>query len=315
VLFAAAGLAVLGVVWASTAVRTLRARHRELWHALHLLGYPAVALVVPHQVLTGSDFLVHPLLTPVWLATWCAVVVLAAWERVVRPARLARRHPLIVITVTREGPETVSLVLRSPTPLPEVEPGGFVLLGPDLWRRHPFSVVQRLDERTLRCTVEAVGDFTRRLVSLQPGDRLVLTGVHGRFTARNATTDGPYLLIGAGLGMTAVRGLLDGLLEQRPAADIAVVYRVRDNEQVLYADELAAARRRGVDLRVLAGSRDAPGVRACTAQEFTALVPDAAWREWFVCGPEGYMSVVRRAARRLGVPRARLHAERFTLGR
>ena len=101
---------------------------------------------------------------------------------------LARRHPLTVLAVEPEGPGTVSLVLRSPAPLPGVEPGGFVLLGPDRWQRHPFSVVQRLDDRTLRCTVRAVGDFTARLVALRPGDRLTLTGVHGRFTAADAAT-------------------------------------------------------------------------------------------------------------------------------
>src|SRR3954470_5590637 len=182
IVLAAAGLAGLCIVLTTTAVRALRPRRRELWHALHLLGYPAAVLVVPHQVLTGSQFLAHPALTAVWLGTWAAALLVAAHERVIRVALLARRHPLTVTAVEPEGPGTVSLVLGSPAPLPDVEPGGFVLLGPDRWRRHPFSVVQRPDERSVRVTVRALGDFTSRLVSLRPGDRLTLTGVHGRFT-------------------------------------------------------------------------------------------------------------------------------------
>ena len=70
VLLAVAGLAGLVVLLISTAWRALRERHRELWHAVHLLGYPAAVLVVPHQVLTGSQFLAHPALSAVWLGSW-----------------------------------------------------------------------------------------------------------------------------------------------------------------------------------------------------------------------------------------------------
>lgn len=312
VLLAAVGLAAICVLVISSAVRALRVRHHELWHAVHLLGYPAAALVVPHQVLTGSQFLAHPALAAVWLGTWAAALVLAGYERVVRAGLLARRHPLTVVAVEPEGPGTASLVLRSPAPLPGVEPGGFVLLGPNRWQRHPFSVVQRLDDRTLRCTVRALGDFSTRLVALRPGDRLTLTGVHGRFTAAKAVTRGPYLLIAGGLGITAVRGLLDGLLARRCPADVVVLYRAHAAGDVLFAGELEAAGRRGVDVRVLVGSRED---RPAVPEDLAALVPDAARREWFVCGPEGYMAAVRAAARRLGVPPDRFHAEQFTLGR
>src|SRR5918911_1709858 len=55
------------VLRAHGAVGMLRPRHHELWHAVHLLGYLAVALIVPHQVLTGADVLAHPALTAAWL--------------------------------------------------------------------------------------------------------------------------------------------------------------------------------------------------------------------------------------------------------
>ena len=76
-----------------------------------------------------------------------------------------------------------------------------------------------------------------------------------------------------------------------------------------------AARGRGVAVRLLVGSRTDDGVRAASGPDLLALVPDAGRREWFVCGPEGYMADVRRAARQVGVPRSRFHAERFALGR
>jgi ferredoxin-NADP reductase len=313
-LSASAGLAALGVLWLSTAWRGLRRRRRDLWHALHLLGYAAIALIVPHQVLTGAEFAGRPPLAAAWLASWACVLGLAAVERVIRPVALARTHPLTVTQLRPEAPGIASIVLSAPAALP-LEPGGFVLLGTSWWRRRPFSVVEVVDERTFRCTVEAVGPFTRRLVRACPGDRLVLTGVHGRFTAGNAVTDGPYLLVAAGLGVTAVLGLLAGLLRWGQVPDVVLLYRVRADGPVLFCDDLAIARARGVDVRVLRGSRHDPAVRANQAADIAALIPDASAREWFVCGPEGYMTAIRRAARTLGVPRGRVHAERFTLGR
>ena len=313
-LAASAGLALLAVLWSSTAWRTLRRRRRGVWHVLHLSGYGAIALIVPHQVLTGAEFAGRPLLSAAWVASWAAALGIAALERVVRPLALARANPLTVTENRSEAPGIASLVLTAPSALP-LEPGGYVLLGTSCWRRHPFSVVDVLDERTFRCTVEGVGPFTRRLLQASPGDRLVVTGLHGRFTACSAVTGGPYLLVAAGLGVTAVRGLLAGLLRAGHGADVVLLYRVRTRGPVLFADDLAAARSRGVDVRVLRGSRHAPVLRADRAADIAALVPDAAAREWFVCGPEGYMRAVRSAARGLGVPRARVHAERFTLGR
>jgi ferredoxin-NADP reductase len=313
-LSASAGLAALGVLWVSTAWRSLRRGRRDLWHALHLLGYAAIALIVPHQVLAGAEFAGRPLLAAAWLASWGAALGLAAVERVIRPVALARARPLTVTQVRPEAPGIASIVLCAPAALP-LEPGGFVLLGTSWWRRRPFSVVEVLDERTFRCTVEAIGPFTRRLVRATPGDRFVLSGVHGRFTAGHAATPGPYLLVAAGLGVTAVRGLLAGLLGRGRRPDVVLLYRVRAAGPVLFRDDLAAARSCGVDVRVLRGSRHDRAVRAVRASDIAALVPDASAREWFVCGPEGYMTAIRRAARGLGVPRGRVHAERFTLGR
>jgi ferredoxin-NADP reductase/DMSO/TMAO reductase YedYZ heme-binding membrane subunit len=313
-LAASAGLVALLVLWASTAWRRLRRRHRRVWHGLHLAGYVAVALIVPHQVLTRAEFAGRPLLVVWWLASWAAAVGSAVVNRLVRPARLAAARPLTVAEVRPEAPGVASLVLRAPRAVPGLEPGGFVLLGTSFWRRHPFSVVEVLGDGTFRCTVEAVGPVTRQLVLARPGDRLTLTGVHGRFTADFAATPGPYLLIAAGLGVTAVRGLLAGLQRGEDHPDVVLLYRVRSRGPVLFEGDLSAARTQGVDVRLLRGSRHDPAVRADRASDIAALVPDAAAREWFVCGPTGFSTAILRAARQLGVPRGRVHAERFSLG-
>ena len=41
------------------------------------------------------------------------------------------------------------------------------------------------------------------------------------------------------------------------------------------------------------------------------LVPDIAWHDVYVCGPESWMAAAVAAARVAGVPEERIHLERF----
>lgn len=47
------------------------------------------------------------------------------------------------------------------------------------------------------------------------------------------------------------------------------------------------------------------------ADRLRSLVPDLARREVFICGPPGLVDLARRELRRAGLPRRRIHAERF----
>jgi len=48
-----------------------------------------------------------------------------------------------------------------------------------------------------------------------------------------------------------------------------------------------------------------------SADHLRALLPDLAEREVYLCGPRGMMRAAETAARRLGVPRARIHKDDF----
>jgi len=87
----------LAVLTALTILSLDRFRHRvawPLWRALHLFMYVAVALSVPHQLATGSDFVEAPLAVAYWtalLAVVALVIVVATVPRAYAGA-LARLH-------------------------------------------------------------------------------------------------------------------------------------------------------------------------------------------------------------------------------
>jgi ferredoxin-NADP reductase len=189
-----------------------------------------------------------------------------------------------------------------------VEAGQFFswrfLTGRGWSRTHPYSLSAAPDGRSLRITVKDLGDGSREVARLRPGTRVLVEGPFGRLSAR-ARTRGPVALVGAGVGITPLRSLAEGL-DYAPG-EAVLVHR--------FADRPLFARERGV-LRAQRGLRvvDLPGHRDEPANDPRALldhVPDLAHRDVYVCGPEGWTEQVRRTAIAAGVPPEQLHVETF----
>ena len=95
-----------------------------------------------------------------------------------------------------------------------VEAGQFLtfrFLGRPGWTRaNPYSLSAAPDGRSLRITVQAVGDGSASTFALRPGTRVLVEGPFGRLSAR-ARTRRQVALIGAGAGITPIRALAEGL--------------------------------------------------------------------------------------------------------
>ena len=97
--------------------------------------------------------------------------------------------------------------------------------------------------------------------------------------------------------------------------ELAVIYRVFAEEEIVFADELdALVSRRGIDLRYVVGDHlSAEGRDLLSAAHLRELVPDLAERVVYLCGPSGMVTAIADGIRRAGVPRRSLHVERFAL--
>ncbi len=318
-LLAVAGTGCLVLV-VLTSVRAARRRLRyESWHLLHLYAYLGVGLALPHQLWTGQQFLSSRGATVFWWSAWAAAAIAVLGWRVVLPLARSTRHRLRVTSVQDEGDGVVSVYLagRRLDRL-RAEAGqffGWRFLGRPGWTRsHPYSLSAAPDGRSLRISVKALGDGSAELAGVRPGARVLVEGPYGRLSPR-ARTQRKIALIGAGVGITPLRALAEGL-DYAPG-DAVLLYRFRDRP--LFEREFQVlARERGLRVLWLPGRRRSRaswlGAHAGRADDTTALghwVPDLAERDVYVCGPEAWADDVRRSALALGLPPDRFHVESF----
>jgi predicted ferric reductase len=319
-LLAVAGTACLCMVVA-TSVKAARRRLRyESWHLLHLYAYLGVSLAVPHQLWTGQQFLGSPAKAVFWWTAWSAAAGAILVWRVGVPLCRNLRHSLRVAAVIPEadGHASVYVTGRRLDRL-RAEPGQFLswrFLGRPGWSRaHPYSLSAAPDGRSLRITVQAVGDGSADVFWARPGSRVLIEGPYGRLSARSRTRE-KVALIGAGVGITPLRALAEGL---RYGPDQAVMLH-RFTTQPLFAAELEhLARHRGLQLLHLPGRRRSDdswlGSSVGSVSDAHALfywVPDIAHRDVYVCGPERWTDLVIGSLRVLGVPSGQVHVERFS---
>ena len=319
VLLATGGTVALVMV-VVTSIKAARRRLRyESWHLMHLYAYLGVGLALPHQLWTGQQFISSPAKTFFWWSVYAVSAGAVLVWRVGLPVWRNLRHRLTVTSVVSEGSGIASVyVTGRRLDRLRVESGQFLswrfLSGPGWSRANPYSLSAAPDGRSLRITVQAVGDGSAASFALRPGTRALVEGPYGRLSARTRTRP-KVALIGAGVGITPLRALAEGL-DYAPG-DAIILQRYTD--EPLFARELdVLGRDRGLQVLGLPGRRRRPdswlGDHIGNVDDLTALrswVPDIADRDVYVCGPERWTALVRATLLDAGVRPDLIHLETF----
>jgi predicted ferric reductase len=315
VLMATVALGLLVLVGSLSARGVRRRLKYESWHFIHMYAYLAVALAFAHQLVLGTD-LQDRNARIVWSGAHVLVALCVVRFRIWRPLKLTMRHRMRVHRVVREADDIISIYITGRRlDLLRAEAGQFFrwrFLTREVWvQAHPFSLSAAPTRRMLRITVKVVGDHTRALQGLRPGVRVIAEGPYGALTGVQRTRR-RVLLIGAGIGITPMRALLEAM--PGGPGDIAMVFRGASSEGVVFQRELEElASKRQAIVHLILGPRVTCCSRhdALSAKRLRTLVPDVSRRDVYLCGPPGVLEATREALRDAGVPRRRIHIERF----
>lgn len=191
--------------------------------------------------------------------------------------------------------------------------------------RRNYSICSAATSGELRVAVKRLdgGMFSAyALERLAPGDTLDVMTPTGHFnTDLDPANAKHYAAIVAGSGITPVLSIVATVLDVEPESRVTVVYGNRTTSSVMFLDELADLKDRyperfrlvhvlsrepvGVDL--FHGRLDPERVERMLA----TILPPETVDEWFLCGPFGMVTEVRRVLVDRGADPDHVHMELF----
>jgi predicted ferric reductase len=308
------GLLVLVAVTSMQAAR--RRIAYETFHGVHLYVYLALAFGYLHQLTIGTDFVDDPLATWFWIALYVLAFAPLVYHRLLWPIWITIRHRPRVLATEPESKGVFSLFVGGvDLDRLAVRSGQFFVIRAltrrDWLHGHPFSISAAPNGEYLRFTIKELGEGTRDLRRLRAGTPIMLEGPYGAVHGARRTGR-KLLLIAGGIGVAPIRAMAESFA-YRPG-EVEFLYRTRDSGDAALGRELGIlARERGFNLQLLTGRRPDGSRKAdpLGAASLGRLVPDAAGRDVFLCGPDGLIERTRRALLELGTPAERIHLEAF----
>jgi ferredoxin-NADP reductase len=217
-----------------------------------------------------------------------------------------------VKSVKRETPQVKSFVFDLPMWMPHM-PGQHYdvrLTAPDGYvAQRSYSIASSpLDRGTIELTIDRLEDgevspYFHDVV--EPGDQVELRGPFASYFVWRGQS--PVLLLGGGSGVVPLVAMLRHKRRTMPELDMRLVYSVRTDEDVIFADELG-------DDATLTYTREPPdGWTGHTGRIDAELIAAAlpADGTTFICGSNPFVEAASQLAMQAGGDPMRILTERF----
>ncbi len=241
-------------------------------------------------------------------------------------------HPLTISRVSPEAAGAVAISFAIPPALRDLyhfTPGQFLTLKAQIngeQVRRSYSICSSTQHLSAAQEIEVGikpvegGVFSNWATHLQAGDTLDVMPPDGRFTPR---LSGALHRVGwaAGSGITPLLSIIASTLASEPNSRFTLVYGNQRSSSILFNEALQDLKdryparlslihllsRQAQDVALFNGRLDAAKV----SELLGSLIPASSIDETFVCGPEAMIEGCEQALLAAGVPRAKIHAERF----
>lgn len=297
----------------------------ELWQLTHgVLAFVVIAAALTHVLLVGY-YVNESLEIALWLWMSAVFVGLILWVRVVRPLELRSEAWRIEEVIPERG--NICTIVLKPSRLRarrfdgfSFKPGQFAWItadkSPFTITRHPFSISSSAEKtERVALSIKAAGDFTQKVGYLKPGATVYLDGPHGAFTIDRHYGPG-LVFIGAGVGITPLMSMLRTMADRSDPRPCYLFFGNREWEGVAFREEIEELKGR-LNLEVVhVLSRPPEGWEGDEGRIEAAVLarhlPERYQRlQYFICGSDSMMDATEDALVHLGVPKRRVHTERF----
>jgi len=279
-----------------------------------------------------------PALSEGWQSSFQAMLQqdLNSKSTVGNPGLAEEEHPpawpgfrqMRVANIKKESDSVTSIILAPVDGklLPAFEAGQFVVLRlrldpdkPPVLRSYSLSDLPAADHLRITVKSELNGLGSSFLCNrTKPGDPLDVSAPRGSFTLR--PSQGPVVLLSAGVGATPVMSMLHALAAERSQREVWWIYGARNGGDHPFAEEsrsllkqLSRGRQYIVYSKPAASDRvgtdfDAPGHIDAALLERIGVPRNS---DFYLCGPTSFLQSMRDGLQSWGVPAGNVHTEIF----
>jgi predicted ferric reductase len=289
----------------------------ETWKTIHRIGYAIFPLAMIHSFFLGSTVRMHGHLTVFWLALaalFAAVFVYraAVWLRI-------RGRPFKILGIVQETHDTWSLHLEKSNL--SYLPGQFLIIrfrrNGRLSEPHPFTISSSPTGGTLSITVKSAGDFTSTIGATKTTDTAYIDAPYGVFSFLHHRDSRSLVFIAGGIGITPFMSMLRFISDNRTERIVTLLWGNKSEKDVVFRKELDRFESSMPSFKivhVMSNQSDWQGEKGYIGEEIIRRhVENIAGSRFFLCGPPVMMRKIGVALRSIGVPRRRIHYERFAL--
>jgi predicted ferric reductase len=170
---------------------------------------------------------------------------------------------------------------------------------------HPFSISSKPSDSLLRFAAKNLGDFTKTLTNVRPGDKAKVYGPHGKFFAEMDPA-AENIFIAGGIGVTPFLSILRG--ERLPQT--MAIYTTRTENDCVFADELFRLSSNPGAFKYFFHESDRRGnINAEIVEKRAGGLKN---KKIFLCGPAPMMKSLAAAFLEKGVSKNNIIFEQFS---
>lgn len=230
---------------------------------------------------------------------------------------MEKRVVYSVIQKRIEGPSVATLALMLPGKgMPKYRAGQYIIVYfPELGTPEgkAYSISSAPSEGVLTITVRAIGRFSNRLVSMEPGETITASLPYGFFYTESTGT--PIVMIAAGIGITPFRSMVRDSIEKQPSRKISLFHSSRTIADAVFRGEFEKLTQ--ADPRFTLGyfitrervNADNAIVGRVTVPKLASILGELPQAEYMICGPASFTRSLREGLRLAGISERALYTE------
>ena len=175
---------------------------------------------------------------------------------------------------------------------------------------HPFSITSSPQEKFVRFSVKALGDYTSNLKNLKAGTAVRLEGPYGTFCFRNFPIK--QIWIAGGIGVAPFLGMARSLIDSDRKYKIDFYYCTNNEEEAVYLKEFKdiSSRFDNIKINTVFSSEGGKITAKMVEKELSNLLSE---EHVLLCGPPLMMKSLESQFKERGVPSGNIHSEEFLL--